>query len=175
MLTGRTEYNMLDGVHSLPVRRKGPQVRGAGVFLVLFGAAFGAFGVNAFLQGGFAWYSVMPLLIALGVLPFGLHMLIESSEYTFKTDRVEFSGRGILGRRTWSEPLSDYRGVLAKSTLYPGDSSSRGYTSHRLTLKHRHKRLRDIVLYQSCMEEGLLKRQETYARLLGVPALIEDE
>lgn len=107
---------------------------------------------------------IAPIALAVGIQAFASYR-----QYTFTREAVTYSGRGLLGRRKWQEPLSSYRGVLMSQRL-----EGRNGTIYLLTLKHRERRSRDILLfYEELTPLCIRERQEHCARLLGLPALTE--
>jgi hypothetical protein len=90
-------------------------------------------------------------------------------QWTFFSDHLEFDERWLLRRREWTEPLDGYRGVAVKQQREEPDKQP----LHVLTLVHAYTKRRNVVLSKTPDLAGFRKAQGRYARLLGVPGLIE--
>ena len=110
-------------------------------------------------------------LIGVGLEAFGIRMLVTVREWDFSTDSVVSRSRGILGWRTWEEPLSAYRGVVGRREYKRGLLEVRADPLCIVELRHRDRRDRDVRLFASSRGEKFRARQAHYARLFGLPAI----
>ena len=170
------ELDLLAGAHALPAQAVQKGQREFGAVLVLVGLIPAAIGVLPIWlgQAGQILPVVFPLAIALVPLLGGLHQLLLRKEYRFTHEGVECQSRGLLGSRQWSAPFSDYLGVLLDESERSEGKSSR-CTIYALALKHGGKASQDVALYRSLMAGDARARQEEYARLFGVAALVRTD
>lgn len=77
----------------------------------------------------------------------------------------------ILGRFEWSEPISAYKGVALR--ILPCDRHAMKFVAV-VELSHRHREIRNIVVYAG--EDGVdaSARWRAWGRALNLPLLIED-
>ena len=165
------DTDLLGGVSELPARverrvSKVGAVASLAVGLVVMAAALPCLSDPLTPEHILALVLLLP--VGLLWLAAGVHTLISHPTYTFRPDAVRYSARSLLGRREWEEPLSAYRGVLMSER-----PTGKGGTCYVLTLKHRERRARDVLLHESFSLAGMRPRQEHCARLLGVPAVTE--
>ncbi|MDX1513712.1 MAG: tetratricopeptide repeat protein [Gammaproteobacteria bacterium] len=146
------------------------------VYLGFFGANTsgdtGSLGLLLFL-GGF-------LTIGLSLCAYGAYCMIRRTRITIDHQGVDAVMRDLNGTRNWKEPLSDYLGVLGKTevrrTSRSGRSrSSKSYLVHFVYLKHARTYTLDVPLLRTCKEVDLRAETERFAKLVGLPVLIEKE
>jgi hypothetical protein len=174
-------FQLLPGVERLPVcaLRKGAK-RPVVVVLELVYSLLGmveSVCLNLWLPGPRPWAAVLLLSRAalassalLAVL-LALRSLTQRTCWTFHRDHVEFERVWLLHRKEWTEPLTAYRGVLARRRWEQIEMPP----LHVFTLVHTHSRRRSIVLEKAWLTSGLREALARYARLFGKPALIETE
>lgn len=113
-----------------------------------------------------AWLAVLPLTV-------GLHLVQRRREWTFAADSVEYESRGLVGNRSWSEPLGSYTGVLRRTR--PTSIAGIIVGPHVLFLKHTSSKRRWVKLFVSKSEGACREAQARYAEMLALPALVEAE
>jgi len=91
--------------------------------------------------------------------------------WTFTPSAVTCSKLTPFGKRQWTEALANYRGVLAsvahvRTRYYP-------FSLHKVVLQHCQDRRRSVMLYLSRSSEDFRRKHKHYARLFGLPALME--
>lgn len=100
----------------------------------------------------------------------GVKDWLTREEWDFTLDNVKCRCRTLRGWTEWSEPLSQYEGVIASQSLEPIGKHKR--MVYYLALTHRSDVARSVVLYCSLSDKDLRARHERYARLFGLPALV---
>ncbi len=91
--------------------------------------------------------------------------------WDFTPDGVSYWRRGLFGVKKWAEPMDSYDGVLAWQEMRSTGKST--YVVYIVELKHADNKRHTVQLYCSMSKEGHRTKQEHYARLLGVPALVK--
>ncbi len=175
------DLDMAGDAAELPVHHEARSLKLVGAVLLLMAAADLALALVLFVfledvSTPVRW--LVPGLVALGAVVMvliGLHLWIRRKEWEIAGDEVRHRWRGLFGAGEWVEPLSAYRGVLARQEYHSGGQNAPGYTLYILELKHETDEKRDVRLYQSRSREGFRARHEDYARLLGTSALIETQ
>ncbi len=174
----RTSQDLIPEGTGLPAEaeRGGHPVVGAVLSLIGTALLLGAFtSLVAWVvgAGGDVVLGVMLLVMSLFFLPFGLHLLLSHEHWLFAADEVTYAWRGLFGAGNWTEPLAKYRGVMRDSVRHSGGQHGTSYTEYVLRLEHGEEKKKNVQLYSSRSQEGLRAQQERYARLLGVPLLVE--
>ena len=126
-------------------------------------------GFTLLVLGGFA-------LIASIQLMFGFAQIGYRRELWIDDRRVRFASRGLLGRRSFDEPLTAYTGVLLRSEQLADNGVGRQVgTRHYQIIELTHADpARSIPLW---VDEGIDPPREVHARMaarLGLPALLPD-
>jgi len=103
----------------------------------------------------------------------GLRELVWRERYEFTPAEVRRRCRGLFGWREWGEPLSAYKGVLSRREGRTWGKNASSRTLYILTLQHSANKKRSVKLYLSRSYEGFRAKHEHYARLFGLPALVE--
>ncbi len=171
-LSGR-EVDLVPSGEALPGRVTLRLLRPSGLVLCLVGAvlaAAGAAGLASNWGQATAAFCVV-LLAALACFAGGIHFLALRREWDFAPDAVTSRSRGILGRRSWREPLSAYRAVLARQEYRGAPRATDADVLHIVELKHSTRRDRDVRLYCSSLAGGFRAKHAHYARLFGLPAV----
>ncbi len=150
-----------------------------GLFILVFGTIWGGFPVFGMLQQGAPdlsrpenWLFLLFPVFGLGILLYGLHLLLWRKTVTLDGLFVAVGERGLFGSRSWQEPLTAYRGVLSRSRRVQTKNSS--YTLYLVELLHGDPK-RTINLYTARRQEGWRAKWEAYARWLKLPALEQGE
>jgi hypothetical protein len=150
-----------------------------GLFILVFGTIWGGFPVFALLQQIAPdlsrpenWLFLLFPLLGLGILLYGLHLLLWRKTVILDGLFVAVAERGLFGSRSWQEPLTGYRGVLSRSRHVRTKNSS--YTLYLVELLHGDPK-RTVNLYTARRQEGWRGKWEAYARWLKLPALEEGE
>ena len=177
----KPDFDMAGDAAELPVRHEAHGSKPAGVVLLVMAVGDLALAVvllvflenlappARWLVAGFvAFGAIVPVLI-------GLHVWRRRKEWEIGEAEVRHRWQGLFGSGEWAEPLSAYRGALARQEHHSGSQNSPSYTLYILELKHGADDSRDVRLYQSRSRQGFRLRHEDYARLLDVSALIETE
>jgi hypothetical protein len=154
-------------------RQTGSTVGGS--FIVLFSLIWGGFptvGLVSLLRSGDIGaegilFLVFPI-VGLGLLAYGIHILLWRQTVFFDGHRFTVTERGLMGVKSWSEPLSAYDGVLRRTRLVRTKNSS--YTLYMIDLVHPDPD-RHINLYTDTRETGFREMWEEYAKRLRLPAL----
>lgn len=173
------ELDLAPDAQTLPVHAEKKGSRAAAVVLSVLsaGAAGGAVAlfIAAPLNGTLVKLLVAaaPGLAAVALLLGGAHTWVSHREWDFTPSQVEHRRRGLFGPQEWTEPLSDYAGVLSKQEFHSGTQNTPSYTLYMLFLQHRTNKRRTVKLYQSRSPDGFRARLEHYARLFGLLALIQ--
>ncbi len=96
---------------------------------------------------------------------------IAITRWRFTPTEVSCRSWRPLRRRQWQEALSAYQGILRRTHLL---DDIRGPIPHyELILRHRSDDHRSVMLYRSKSHRESTQRQKSYARLFGLPALME--
>ncbi|MFP4027586.1 MAG: hypothetical protein ACLFWL_07340 [Candidatus Brocadiia bacterium] len=150
--------------------------------LVLFGVLWSSipgFMMYKALTEGAPWFAflVVGLFLSIGLVAIvkGIANAFSSGYWQFNADSVRRYYRSPFGTEKWEESLDRYRGVLRESEYHSGGQHSSGYTLYKLTLSHEDDEDRSVQLYCSRSHEKFRSQHERYARLFGLPALVEDE
>jgi len=171
---GPAEIDLAPDVESLPctVREKTPASRAAALLVAAAACAYGAYA---------GWRSGLGLNAWIGIVVFGAGSIAMAwsavrntlfpKVWTFRPSAVTCSRRTPFGRRQWTEPLANYRGVLA-SAAHVATHYYR-FSLHRVVLQHRQRKRRSVTLYLSRSPEDFRRKHKHYARLFGLPALME--
>jgi hypothetical protein len=183
---GRTSFGHLSrhwhaevpiGAFPVEVTHKGSLF--GGLFILVFGAVWGGFPVFGMLQQGMPdlsrpenWLFLLFPVIGVGILLYGLHLLLWRKTVALDGLFVAVAERGLLGHKSWQEPLTAYRGVLSRSRRVQTKNSS--YTLYLVELLHGDAK-RTINLYTARRQDGWRAKWEAYARWLKLPALEQGE
>ena len=171
----RREVDLVPAAQALPCHAKMRMPMEAGALLCATGIGTLVLALWGFRQGQHDLGLLIALvsLIVLGMMSvaLGLHCWIAVAEWEFTRNTVAHRARGIFGRLAWEEPLSAYRGVLARESWVPDRGSGFTCTVSIVELKHTVDRNKDVQLYYSRRPTELLAKQEHYARLFGLPAI----
>ncbi|WP_417914872.1 hypothetical protein [Candidatus Electronema sp. JM] len=103
----------------------------------------------------------------------GLNQFFTRTVTEFDGNRFYYRHKSLFGSKAWDEPLSKYKGVLARSEYHSGSKNCSSYTLYIVELLHPDKQRR-IRLYQSrwsCSHRAIWK---AYSRQLALPALWQD-
>jgi hypothetical protein len=151
-----------------------------GLFIVVFALAWGGLPVFGMVQHGLpdmaenpanALFFLFPAL-GVGILLYGLHLLVWRKTVTLDELFVTVEARGIFGAKRWQEPLTAYQGVLSRTRRISTKNSS--YTLYLVDLSHPDEK-RSVNLYTARSERDWRAKWEAYARWLKRPALQEGE
>jgi hypothetical protein len=168
-------YDLLPDVTCLPVRVawKPQNALGIVLLLLLIGVVCAAKDdvADAFRTDGVSGLLVAPGVWVLVVVAIIVRALTLRLHWTFYADRVEFEKRGLLRRRTWTEPLTAYRGIATGRRK----KARERLPLHVLTLTHADSRRRNVVLYKSPSPAGMRQARARFVRLFGLPLLVEAE
>ncbi len=104
---------------------------------------------------------------------FAVNQIRSLDEWEFTPTEVRRHRQMLLGSQNWTEPLSDYQGVLAREEYHSGGKNQASYTLYICELKHESNKKRNVRLYSSRSQEGFRSRQEHYGRLFDMPILIQ--
>lgn len=175
---GRGRHWQID-LSSPPVEAHQTGSRFGALFLILFALVWGGFptvGLFSMLQSGDmgaeAFLFLLFPVIGLGMLAFGIHNLVWRRRIAFNGKAFSVTERGLLGTRSWTEPLSSFDGVLRKTKKIKTKNSS--YTLYMVDLVHPDPDRR-INLYTHTSDAGFRAKWEGYARLLDLPAFDEGD
>lgn len=164
---------------ALPVEAHQTGSRFGAMFLILFALIWGGFpavGLVSVVQSGdFGPEAFLFLLfpaIGLAILAYGIHNLIWRRSIAFDGRDFSVAERGLLGGKSWTEPLSAYDGVLRKTKRVKTKNSS--YTLYMVDLIHPDPDRR-INLYTDTSDAGFRSKWEGYARQLNLPAFEESD
>jgi hypothetical protein len=105
------------------------------------------------------------LVILLGGLGFEV--------WTIGQGAVTRRSGGLLGSRSWTEPLSAYTGVVSTRKQRTKGLETEG--PYLVQLRHEHSPLRSVPLYCSLKHLGLHDKARYYGRLLHKPVLVATE
>ena len=168
---------------TLPLRSIDQNI-GSGIGLSLFGLPFIGFPVFFALllqSGAETTGNADPLVrgiflivfasVGVGISGYGICRMFYRAEVTVDRHRVKGKKCGIRGTEYWTEPLRSYRGVITRTEHRSG--KKRGNTIHLVLLKHFRDDERDVTLVRSLDSINLRGEGERFARLLGLPVLIE--
>jgi len=108
--------------------------------------------------------------LVIGALVVGLWLLTGRTITRLDLETVSQEKVWCLGRRTWSEPLRNYKGVVYRSEYHAGSRNSPSYTLYIVELHHANPGKR-VKLRQSRTEAGVRGLWAESCRLLGLPAL----
>ena len=172
------EFDIAPGIHELPhstqerrfrLRACGTLIFGcvAVLFLVGFSAAW-----EELAEGSVIIMAMLGLvtIVLLGATPW---YWFRKYRWHFTPTEVRYDGRNLFGRVTWVEPLSAYHGVVAELRDVFLHVQRRG-PLYTLRLKHKSDGRRTVELYRSPAPDGLRQKQEHYAKLFGLPALVKE-
>jgi hypothetical protein len=172
------EFELISGVRQLPSHVEKQGTRALAIILAVLAAADAATGlVLLALWGGgrFPLGLLVGAAMLASALGFGLlarHQWVLRREWNFTADEVQHKARGLFGLREWAEPLRAYAGVLSRQEYHSG-GENQSYTLYVVELRHSSNSRRSIRLYSSRSQAGIRDKQENYARLFGVPALVQ--
>jgi hypothetical protein len=165
---------------SLPCERGGACYFAMGVLFLLLSLASLAYAVFLVVresQGGSDGDTDLVIALGLGVLlvVFGLKGLRYRDEWTLTATSVARRWRGLGGWKSWTEPLSNYAGVLMHDVRRPGSEGYPPKLDYVLDLYHPDDRKKTLRLWHSHSQEKHSAECGRYARLLGLPALVATE
>jgi hypothetical protein len=93
--------------------------------------------------------------------------------WTFDRNAVLFISTGPLRHTSWQEPLTEYAGVLTEA--YEGPTPGRFrrafVTRHKVLLRHKQVRLRDVCFYDGPNLSAAKETEQEVARLFSKPVL----
>jgi len=161
---------------TLPVSQERRESAAAASFLIFFSLVFGAISLyslvwailNRMLAAASLITMVLFILIAIGVLIFGLSLLVKMDEITISHDSVFLRHRGLFSSYEWEESLAGYEGVLLRMAV----GGKRSYNI--IELHHaRPERCIDLAVYLMTWipENEVRARWEDYSRQLNLSAL----
>jgi hypothetical protein len=101
----------------------------------------------------------------------GLSARASLRKWRFEEDGVHCLKAGLLGRREWDARWSEYLGVLARTERRSAGQAT--YVVYIVELKHASEKRRNVKAYESTARDGLRDKLKHYARLFGVPLLVE--
>ena len=175
---GRGRHWQID-LSSPPVEALQSGSKFGAIFLILFALVWGGFptiGLFSMLQsgdlGGEAFLFLLFPVIGIGILAFGLHNLLWRRHIVYDGKTFSVTERGLLGTKSWTEPLSSFDGVLRKTKRVKTKNSS--YTLYIIDLVHPDPDRR-INLYTHTSDSGFRAKWESYARSLDLPAFDEGD
>jgi hypothetical protein len=162
-------------IGSLPVSFTHTGSTFAGVFILIFGLAWGGLPVWGMMQHGLPdlnepanWLFFLFPVLAVGIELFALNMLLWRKTVTIDSLFVVVDERGIFGTRHWQEQRAAYQGVLRRTRRVRTKNSS--YTLYLVDLLHDDAK-RTINLYTARSDRDWRAKWEAYARWLKLPAL----
>ncbi len=165
---------------TMPCRHELRGSRGLGVFLMIFSLLWGGMPtvmLLMMLQSGEFKPEMLFVLIFTVVgtvlFLFGLQQLTSRTILDFDGSSIRMRRQFLFGAKEWSEQLSAYRGVVARSEHHSGNRNSASYTLYIVELVHPDSS-RNVKLWQSRRSDGFRTRWESYCRELGLPALERD-
>lgn len=149
------------------------------LFMILFSLIWGGFptvGLFSMLGSGDAGpelfiFLIFPI-IGVGILLFGIHSFLWRRGVAFDGQSFTVTESGLKGKKSWTEPLSAYEGVMRSTRRVKTKNSS--YTLYMIDLIHPDPD-RKINLYTDTSEAGFRGKWEEYSRLLSLPAFEQGE
>lgn len=175
----KVNYEVKVDLDNLPVEHDEKGLKLIGGFLMLFALFFGgvpAVIIVSMLRGEFdkdMLFMVVFVVMGIGQFVLGLTLMLRSKKFRIDRTGVSVEKLGLFGRKSWSEPFSNYKGVLCREQYHSGGRNSPSYTLYIVELAHEEKS-KNIQLYASRSEEGFRRIWEDYCRKLGMPALEAD-
>jgi hypothetical protein len=176
--SGRSRRWRID-LSSPPVEAHQTGSRFGALFLILFALVWGGFptvGLFSLIRSGDmgaeAFLFLLFPAIGLGILAFGIRNLVWRRSVSFDGRNFSVTERGLLGGKSWTEPLSGYDGVLRKTKRVKTKNSS--YTLYMVDLIHPDPDRR-INLYTDTSSGEFRAKWEEYARQLNLPAFEEGD
>ncbi len=167
-------------VDRLPLDYEEKADRKTGIFLTLFSLAWGGIPTVALifiiLSGQFEPGALAILIftvIGAGLFVLGLTMLFKKKRIRIDSEGVSVDEKGLFGAKSWSEPLSRYKGVASREEYHSGGKNSPSYTLYIVELAHDEKD-KVITLYSSKAQDGHRRIWEDYCRKLNLNAVEKD-
>lgn len=114
------------------------------------------------------------LVVGIGLFLLGLNEYCRHTVTKFDGKTLRYRHKPLFGSKAWDEPLSEYKGVTAKSHIAGGAWGTGGYTLYSVELLHPDK-LRRIKLWQSRSSSDQHASLKKYSRQLGLPILKKDK
>ncbi len=130
--------------------------------------------INDTVDAGTLGFALFFGLLDLGVFVAVFEYLFGGSIIRFTETAVTYRRFSLFKHTRWTEPLTNYRGVLRSSVVRRSGSRRQGNTSYHtdylLTLSHMLES-KNIVLFDSRSPRGQRATWEWWARLLNKPAI----
>jgi len=172
------EVDRIPEGEELPAEAEKEGYRVAGTVLVVIGSVLLVAGIGVLVVwflgiGGDLTLGILLTGISAVLLPLALHQIVSHKRWWFTPDEVTHEWRGLFGSGRWTEPLSNYDGILSEAVYHSGGRNSPSYTEYILRLEHSHDKKKRVRLYCSRSREGFRARHERYAQLFGLPALLK--
>lgn len=153
--------------------------KGLGIFLICFALFWGGiptFALAKAIANGKFTPGLLFLLIffAIGValFIFGFNQFFSKTVTTIDSEKVSVKSKSLFGKKHWSEPLSNYEGIMSRSEYHSGGRDRTSYTLYIVELYHKDRDKR-VDLYESRSDEGVRTIWEDCCRNLSLPAIEE--
>ncbi len=177
---GRGRSRHID-LSSLPITHEDKGNKVAGIFLILFSLLWGGIPTLILLaavsDGDFEpamLFLLIFTLIGAALLAVGVGVFTHRKTIRIDDEHVSVDSRSIFGRKTWTEPLSGYRGILLRSEYHSGGKNRSSYTLYIVELYHENRKKR-IRLYQSLSPSDFRRFWQESCRYLNMPGLEGEE
>lgn len=167
-----------DRIDSLPhtIELKGSKFMGA--FLMIFSSFWGGmpgfFFFRSIFTGNFKpelLFLLIFIVIGSALFIFGLSQFFSSKRWVITLDHVNYVGRGLFKNKSWSEPLSNYAGIMkTEEKRSSGGQNSSTYIVYVLKLHHKDKE-KVVTLYESRVKSGFRNNWERLGKLFEMPCL----
>jgi hypothetical protein len=157
----------------LPVRRVEPGLRVAGILMGVVGGSM-VLGMTGVFFGEFTlWGLVTPFAwVGVAIFLFGVHLFIRRKEVTLDAERVSVRIRGVIGAKTWVEPLAAYRGVMIRSKWISGGQHNQSHQVFLVELQHEDPK-KTIEVFESRRDKGWHATWRDISLRFRLPALEE--
>jgi hypothetical protein len=170
--------DVLSHAQELPAEGHWTGSRRLGTFYVVLGLGLVAFAVHGVLESPDLGSRVHCVALgagsALALCVLALGQFVSRRDYCFTPEWVECRSRGLFRQGHWRQPMSAYRGVLGEAEFHRRPKIA-PHTLYKLVLQHGAGDSHSTTLYQSPSEAGLRAAHELYARVSGLPALVETQ